>query len=83
MNHTRRYLSFKRRKQGMMLNPYYDKAHKETTPRLVALEQSHYISDRDRSRDGSTDAFSGNIRRGGDFTLSGIMSPGTNNDIVS
>ena len=67
-----------------MLNPHYNKSKKEHTPRLIDIDQSHYMSDRDRSRDGSTDAFSGNIRRGGDFTLSGIMSPqGTHNDIVS
>ena len=85
---VQRYYAFKRKRQGVQINPMYTGIGKGA-PRLLNLEQSFYVSESNRSRDGSTDAFTG-MRRV--FSVDGMGSPlshtprtirGTNRNIFS
>ena len=63
----------------MHLNPNYQTG-KNNYPKLVNLDQSYYISEGNKSRDGSTDAYTG-LRFGEHtntgLTGSGFLSPST------
>lgn len=61
-NNVKRFLAFKRKRQGHQLNPSYQIG--KNYPKLVNLDESYYVSDRSRSKsrgsrtkDGTTDAF--------------------------
>lgn len=75
-NNVKRYLSFKRKRQGQMLNPSYQLG--KPYPKLVNLDASYYVSEGNKSRDGSSDAFAGNTKDG-TTAMSGFLSPGTAN----
>lgn len=68
---VQRYYAFKRKRQGQQLNPDYKVG--KNLPKLISIDQSHYLSDDNESRGGSTDAFSGNALR----SRSGYLSPGS------
>lgn len=79
---VKRYLAFKRKRQGQMLNPSYQVG--KQYPKLVNLDQSYYISEGNKSRDGSTDAFTGVKPDGSSMTqMTGLLSPGTANADLS
>ena len=73
-NNVKRYLAFKRKRQGQMLNPSYQVG--KSYPKLVNLDHSYYVSEGNKSRDGSTDAFAG-MKPDGSATMSGFLSPNT------
>lgn len=79
-NNVKRYLAFKRKRQGQQLNPSYQVG--KSYPKLVNLDQSHYVSEGNRSRDGSTDAYTG-MKAGDASTMSGFLSPATAADRAS
>lgn len=67
-----------------MLNPSYQVG--KQYPKLVNLDQSYYISEGNKSRDGSTDAFT--CMKPGDGTssvtqMTGLLSPGTGQNDLS
>ena len=72
---VKRYLAFKRKRQGQQLNPSYQVG--KQYPKLVNLDQSYYVSEGNKSRDGSTDAFTGVKPDGGSSSMTGFLSPGT------
>ena len=72
-NNIKRYIAFKQKRQGVHLNPSYQVG--KNYPKLVNLDHSFYVSENNKSRDNSTDAFTG--MKFGDQTGSGFLSPGS------
>lgn len=80
-NNVKRYLAFKRKRQGQQLNPSYQVG--KNYPKLVNLDQSYYQSEGNKSRDNSTDAFTGMKGQPDGSTMTGFLSPGMSNDNFS
>lgn len=74
-NNIKRYIAFKRKRQGVHLNPSYQIG--KSYPKLVNLEASYYVSEGNKSRDASTDAFTGFRFGDNTNTGSGFLSPST------
>ena len=79
-----RYIAFKRKRQGVHLNPSYQTGRENRDKKkLIDIDQSFYVSEVNKSREGSTDAFTG-LKFGdmtgahtGYQTGSGFLSPST------